>query len=381
MNNPAATLPRTQVRGFGSGSVIWVCSFMLTLIGLVVLYSAGQGTSKGGIFYFDRQAIWFVVALAAGVGVSYMNLDAVRRYTWVIAGMAVVALVLVLIPHIGVTVKGARRWLNLGLMNAQPSDFGKLAMVLCVAHYVALNQRSMKTLGRGFIAPMALVGVFAALIIKEPDFGTAALTGLVGCTLVFLAGARVLFLLPTMLAGAGLFGVLVYFDPVRFARILSFMDMEANKSSGAYQLWQAIVGFGVGGWNGVGLGQGRQQLYFLPEAHTDFLLAVVGEELGLFATAGVVILFLVIFLVSFRAMRRAPNLYEFTVATGALLLLTGQAVINMGVVTGLLPTKGMSLPFLSYGGSNLVLMYILVGLLVNCFRRWERPTLPPASEI
>jgi cell division protein FtsW len=354
---------------------------MLTLIGLVVLYSAGQGTTRGGIFYFDRQAIWFVVALAAGIGVSYMNLDSVRRYTWVIAGAAAVALVLVLIPHIGVTVKGARRWLNLGLMNAQPSDFGKLAMVLCVAHYVALNQRHMKTLGRGFIAPMALVGVFAALIIKEPDFGTAALTGLVGCTLVFLAGARVLFLLPTMLAGAGLFGVLVYFDPVRFARILSFMDMEANKSSGAYQLWQAIVGFGVGGWNGVGLGQGRQQLYFLPEAHTDFLLAVVGEELGFFATAGVVILFLAIFVVSFRAMRRAPNLYEFTVATGALLLLTGQAVINMGVVTGLLPTKGMSLPFLSYGGSNLVLMYVLVGLLVNCFRRWERPTLPPASEI
>lgn len=104
MNNPAATLPRPQVRGFGSGSVIWVCSFMLTLIGLVVLYSAGQGTSKGGIFYFDRQAIWFVVALAAGIGVSYMNLDSVRRYTWVIAGAAVVALVLVLIPHIGVTV-------------------------------------------------------------------------------------------------------------------------------------------------------------------------------------------------------------------------------------------------------------------------------------
>jgi cell division protein FtsW len=381
MQSQAATLPRPQVRSFGSGTVVWVCAIALTLLGMVILDSAGQGTTKGGIFYFDRQAIWFVVALAAGVMAAYANLDVVRRHTWVIAGAAVVALVLVLIPHIGVTVKGARRWLDLGPMNAQPSDFGKLAMVLCVAHYLALNQRHMTTFVRGFVAPMALVGVFAALIIKEPDFGTAALTGLVGCTLVFLAGARVLYLLPTMLAGAGVFGVLVYFDPVRFARILSFMDMEANKSGGSYQLWQAIVGFGVGGWNGVGLGQGRQQLYFLPEAHTDFLLAVVGEELGLVATAGVAILFLVIFAVSFRALRRAPNLYEFTVAAGALLLLTGQAVINMGVVTGLLPTKGMSLPFLSYGGSNLVLMFVLVGLLVNCFRRWERPALPPARDL
>jgi cell division protein FtsW len=381
MNTAAANLPRPQVRGFSSGTVVGVCAIALTLLGMVVLYSAGEGTTRGGVFYFDRQAIWFSVALGAGIVAAFMDMDVLRKYTWVIAGVAVALLVMVLIPHIGVTVKGARRWLNLGLMNAQPSDFGKLALVLCLAHYLALNQRLVTTFGRGFVAPMAIVAVFAGLIIKEPDFGTAALCGLVGCTLLFLAGTRMMYLVPSMLAGAGLFGLAVYLDPVRLRRILSFMDMEANKSDGAYQLWQAIVGFGVGGWDGVGLGQGRQQHYFLPEAHTDFLLAVVGEELGLIATAGVVILFLVIFVVSFRALRRAPNLYEFTVATGALLMLTGQAIINMGVVTGLLPTKGMSLPFLSYGGSNLMLMYVLVGVLVNCFRRWERTPVPEAREI
>jgi cell division protein FtsW len=380
MNN-AATLPRPQARGFGSGTVVSVCAIALTLLGLVVLYSAGQGTTRGGVFYFDRQAIWFPVAIAAGLVSAYANLDLVRRYTWVIAAVAVVSLVLVLIPHVGLAVKGARRWLNLGLMNAQPSDFGKLALILCLAHYLAANQRQITTFVRGFVLPMAIIGVFAGLIIKEPDFGTAALCGLVGCTLLFLAGTRMMFLIPSMLAGAALFGLAVYLDPVRLRRILSFMDMEANKSDGAYQLWQAIVGFGVGGWNGVGLGQGRQQHYFLPEAHTDFLLAVVGEELGLIATATVAVLFLIIFVVSFRALRRAPNLFEFTLATGALLLLTGQAIINMGVVTGMLPTKGMSLPFLSYGGSNLMLMYVLVGVLVNCFRRWERPALPPPREI
>jgi cell division protein FtsW len=132
---------------------------------------------------------------------------------------------------------------------------------------------------------------------------------------------------------------------------------------------------------GGGLGQGLQQRYFLPEAHTDFVLAIVGEELGLLATAGIAVTFLIIFFVAFRALRRAPNLYEFTLAAGSLLLLIGQAVINMGVVTGLLPTKGMSLPFISYGGSNLLLMCALVGLLVNCFRRWDRPVLRTPREL
>jgi cell division protein FtsW len=204
---------------------------------------------------------------------------------------------------------------------------------------------------------------------------------MVGCTLLFLAGVRLLFLFPSMLAGAGLFTVMVIYDPVRMKRILSFMDMDANKSDGSYQLWQALVGFGVGGLHGVGLGQGLQQRYFLPEAHTDFVLAIVGEELGLLATAGIAVTFLIIFFVAFRALRRAPNLYEFTLAAGSLLLLIGQAVINMGVVTGLLPTKGMSLPFISYGGSNLLLMCALVGLLVNCFRRWDRPVLRTPREL
>ncbi|MGA2051799.1 MAG: FtsW/RodA/SpoVE family cell cycle protein, partial [Opitutales bacterium] len=215
MNTAATTLPRPQVRGFSSGTVVSVCAIALTLLGMVVLYSAGEGTSRGGVFYFDRQAIWFAVALGAGIVAAYTDLDALRRYTWVIAGIAVVLLVLVLIPHIGVTVKGARRWLNLGMMNAQPSDFGKLALVLCLAHYLAANQRQVTTFLRGFVLPMVIVAVFAGLIIKEPDFGTAALCGLVGCTLLFLAGTRLMYLLPSMLAGAGLFGLAVYLDPVR----------------------------------------------------------------------------------------------------------------------------------------------------------------------
>jgi cell division protein FtsW len=254
-------------------------------------------------------------------------------------------------------------------------------MVICLASYLAANQRYITTFWRGFVLPMLIVGVFSALIIKEPDFGTAALCGIVGFTLMFLAGTRMVYLGPCVLSGAAGFSLLVYFDPVRIQRVISFLDVQANKSGSAYQLYQGIVGFGSGGWFGVGLGQGRQQLAYLPEAHTDFVLAVMGEELGLVATAGVALIFLIIFVVSLRALRRAPNLFEFTLACGALLMLTGQALINMGVVTGLLPTKGMSLPFISYGGTNLMLMFALVGLLMNCFRRWERPVMPQASEL
>lgn len=371
-------MPRPTIRGFGPGAIITICALGLTAFGLVVLSSAGQGTDHGGLYFFKKQLIWFALALVVGVSAAMVNLNLVRRYTWVLAGLAVLLLVAVLF---GPKVMGARRWLNLGFMSAQPSDAGKLALVFCLAHYLAGNQRQIQTFWRGFVLPMGIVGVFAGLIFREPDFGTAALCGMVGCALVYLAGVRLFYLFPSMLAGGLLFSVAVYLDPLRLKRIVSFLDIEKYRNDGAYQLWQGMLGFGVGGWNGVGLGEGRQQLFYLTEAHNDFVFAVVGEEMGLLATASVALTFLTIFIVSCRALRRAPNLYEFTVATGALLMLIGQALINMGVVTGLLPTKGMSLPFISYGGSNLLLMYALIGVLVNCFRRWERPVLPRPSEL
>lgn len=381
------SLPRPRIRWPSPGAIIFGCALILTLLGLVVLSSAGQEASQEALadplFYFKRQVLWCGMAIIPLALMAWTPLEYLRRYSWVIGLAAVLVLTAVLSSHVGVVHKGARRWLEFHGLRLQPSDFGKLALVICLASYLAANQRHIASFWRGFVLPMGIVAAFCALIIREPDFGTAALCGLVGFVLLYLAGARLRFLIPAILTSGVLFSAMVYFDPVRFKRILSFMHMDdpATQADGAYQLYQGIVGFGSGGLTGVGLGQGRQQLAFLPEAHTDFVLAVVGEELGLVATMGVALIFLVIFLVSLRALRRAPNLYEFTLAGGALLMLTGQALINMGVVTGLLPTKGMSLPFLSYGGTNLMLMFALVGLLMNCFRRWERPVLPRASEL
>lgn len=327
----------------------------------------------GPAAYLYKQLIFLALAIGAGWVVVRADLETSRKFAWIVAGAALLALILVLIPGIGVSVKGSRRWFNLGFTRLQISEFAKLAMVFALAHYLALNQNKMSDFWKGFIFPSAGVGIFAALIILEPDFGTAFLTGAIGMILLFLAGARLKFLLPSIGAALFAFVILILHNPVRLRRITSFLDVEANRSEGAYQLWQAILAFAAGGVDGVGIGNGRQQQSFLPEAHTDFIFAIMGEEMGLVFTLTTVGLFVIIFIAGLMHVRRAPNLFQFLLVTGCLLLICLQAIINLGVVTGMLPTKGMSLPFISYGGSNLVMMGILVGIVINTARAWERP--------
>lgn len=347
----------------------------LTLLGLVVLFSASQVMEVSGNPIFKKQLIWLGVAVVAGIVMTSLDLELLdnRALMLWVSGVTLVSLVLVLIPGLGVEVNGARRWLGLGSFRFQVSEFAKFGFVLVFSYYLAANQRQMHSFVHGFIVPCVIIGLTAGLVLLEPDFGTAFLCGLVGATMLFLAGARLIYLLPSFLGALLLFSVAVFFDPVRLRRITSFLDVEANKSDGAYQLWQGILAFGAGGVDGVGLGHGRQQLSFLPEAHTDFIFPIIGEELGFFFTAGVAVLFFIIFTLGVIGLRRAPNLFQFSLACGALFFLVYQSLINMGVVTGCLPTKGMSLPFISYGGSNLIVMYMMVGLLLNCFRTWAKP--------
>jgi cell division protein FtsW len=319
--------------------------------------------------------VWLAVAIFAGIVMTSLNLEVLenRQLILWVGGITFIALVLVLIPGFGVEVNGARRWLGVGSFRFQASEFAKFGFVLVFSYYLASNQRRMGSIIHGFLIPCSIIGLTAGLVLLEPDFGTAFLCGIVGATMLFLAGARLIYLIPSFSAALLLFSIAVFFDPVRLKRITSFLDVEANRSDGAYQLWQGILAFGAGGVDGVGLGHGRQQLSFLPEAHTDFIFPIIGEELGLVFSAGVAALFLLIFALGIIGLRRAPNLFQFSLACGALFFLVYQALINMGVVTGCLPTKGMSLPFISYGGSNLIVMYMMVGLLLNCFRTWAKP--------
>ena len=360
-------------------AVILVCAIGLTILGLTILFSASVSLKQDPYFYLDKQVLGVAAAGLLCFLSSRINLDYARRATvWIGAG-ALILLLLVLVPHLGVSVKGSRRWLGYGAARLQVSELAKLAMVFCMAHYLALNQTRIGDFKRGYLYPLGIIGAFTGLILLEPDFGTAALALSVGLILLFLAGAKWRYILPTIGLSATTFAVLVAHNPNRLRRFTAFLDVEANKQGGTYQLYQSLEAFAAGGLGGAGLGQGRQQINFLPEAHTDFIFAVVGEELGMWFTLGVVAVFAVIFMAGLMHLRRAPNLFHFLLAAGCLLLMCLQSIINLGVVTGVLPTKGISLPFISAGLSNLLLMGFLVGIFINTQRTWGRAALRPGA--
>jgi len=364
-----------------AGVFVSLIVVVLTFLGLVILFSASRSMYDDPTVLLRKQVLWLGFAVVAGMIAYVVNLDALRPFAFWLAGGAVLLLVLVLVPGIGVRVNGAQRWMDFGPMRLQVSEVGKLGLLFAMSHYLAAHRRYLDEFVRGFLVPCAILAVICGLILIEPDFGTAFLCGAVGGTMLFLAGVRLKFLIPTAVLALVLFGAAVYHDPIRLERVTSFLNVEANRGDSAYQLWQGILAFGAGGVEGVGLGAGRQQMSFLPEAHTDFIFAIVGEELGLWFTAGVVLLFMTLFFVGVLQLRRAPNLYQYLLVLGALLFITFQAIINIGVVTGCLPTKGMSLPFISYGGSNLVFMFTLIGLVLNGFRTWELPVLRRRREL
>jgi cell division protein FtsW len=374
-------LPHSTWRIPPTGLFLILIVLGLTFLGLVTLFSVSQSMHEDPTALLRKQVIWLGIASLAGAAAWCVNLEALRQYAYLLGGAAAVLLALVLIPGIGIEVNGARRWMDFGFMRLQVSEIGKLGLIFAMAHYLAAHRRDLDHPVKGFLAPCGILAVICGLIILEPDFGTAFLCGAVGGCMLFLAGVRLKYLIPTALGALLLFAVAVYKDPIRLQRITSFLDVEGNRGDSAYQLWQGILAFGAGGLHGVGLGEGRQQLSFLPEAHTDFIFAIVGEELGFLFTAGVVLLFFTLFFIGVLQLKRAPNLYQYLLVMGALLLVTFQALINIGVVTGCLPTKGMSLPFISYGGSNLVLMFTLIGILLNGFRSWEMPSLRRQREL
>ncbi len=361
--------PRSLVN---PATIILIIAVGLALLGLTILFSASAWLRTGPYFYLNKQV--FGVLLAAGVCfvVSRVNLDYARRYAWWVLGICAVLLFLTLV--VGIKVNGSRRWLGFGSLRVQVSEFAKLGLVFCLAHYLALNQTRIGELRRGFLYPLGIIGLIASLTLLEPDFGVAALMVAVGLVLLFLAGAKWRFILPTVLLVGSLFTVAVIHNPNRLRRMTEFLSEDKS-----YQLRQGLAAFAAGGVEGAGLGNGRQQLSYLPEAHTDYIFSVVGEELGLFFTLGVVAAFGMILAAGLVHVRRAPSLFHYLLVVGCVLLISLQAIINIGVVTAVFPTKGMSLPFISAGLSNLLLMGMLLGIILNSQRNWGRAALPRGS--
>jgi cell division protein FtsW len=349
-----------------------LATLVLLTVGVVMLFSTSalQARDRYGDPYYllKRQLAWMVfggVGCAAAASIPYQKLRSMSVPPLVISA---VLLVIVLVPHIGIKVGGARRWLGAGGMRFQPSEFAKLALVIWLAHWLAKEKRRIDQFNRGFAVPMGVVGVFLLLVLAEPDFGSTALLASVAFAMMFVAGVRLRYLVPTVLSGVAGFAALVIHNPVRSARLLAFMDLDKYKKGPGYQVWQAILAFGSGGINGLGLGNSRQKMFYLPEAHTDFIFPIIGEELGLIGTLAVLGCFAVLVACGVCISLKASDLYAQYLGLGVSLLIAMQALINIGVVTAWLPTKGLPLPFISFGGSNLMMNLIAVGVLLSIFR-------------
>jgi cell division protein FtsW len=345
---------------------------ILLTVGVVMLFSTSAVYAKeryGDAHYLlKRQIAWLIVGSVGCVtiaSVPYAKLRPAATALLILAGLLAAA---ALIPGIGVKVGGARRWLSAGALRFQPSELVKLAMVVWLAHWLAKEKRRLDRFDRGFLIPVSVVGVLLVLVLAEPDFGSTALLGAVALAMMFVAGVRLRYLIPTICAGAGAFFALMVHDPERSRRLLAFLDLEKYKQGAGYQVWQAILAFGSGGTSGLGLGNSRQKMFYLPEAHTDFIFPIVGEELGLIGTLGVLACFAVLVGCGLCVALKAPDLFGQYLGIGVVLVLALQALINIGVVTAWLPTKGLPLPFISFGGSNLVMSMMGVGVLLSIFR-------------
>lgn len=345
---------------------------LLLALGIVMLASAssvkGADVHTDAAYFLKRQMLFLAVALVAGLIAARIDYHQWKRYWIPVAVFSLALLVIVLVPHVGFRIGGSRRWLKVGSISFQPSELAKLASVVMLSAWMAEAGRKASRFLAGFIAPCAMLAAFLGLIFLEPDYGTTILIAVVGCALLFVGGARWQYLVIGGTLGVAVMAIAVMHDPERMGRVLGFL-MPDKYPAEAYQLGQSKDAFILGGVSGVGLGQSIQKHFYLPEAHTDFILAIVGEELGLVATVLVVLLFGGILACGVTIAFHARDVFGRLLATGITLMIVLQAAINVGVVTGCLPTKGLPLPFISYGGSSLVLSLMAVGVLMNVARQ------------
>ncbi|MCA9457293.1 MAG: putative lipid II flippase FtsW [Nitrospiraceae bacterium] len=343
----------------------------LSLGGLVMVFSASgvmaENKFTNATYYLQRQIVWMLLGFGVLLVGSFIDYRQWKRWIPMVVGGCIVGLLLVL--AVGPQINGARRWLALGFFSIQPTEMAKLAVVLYLAAFLSNPQRRVTDWQRGFLPPVAMVGIICGLIVVEPDLGSTVVISLVFVSMMYLAGARVRHL--AYLGGPMILGVgaLIWMSPERWERMTTFMNPFADRQGAGYQLVQSILALENGGLFGVGLGQGKQKLMFLPEGHTDFVLALVGEELGLMGTCGLLALFAILVCKGFRVAALAPDLFGRYLALGITMLLGIQALINAGVVSGLLPTKGLTLPLVSYGGSSLLVTMLALGILLSVARQ------------
>jgi cell division protein FtsW len=341
----------------------------LTTLGVVMVYSASAvyaGARLGdGLWFVKRQllgAALGLVALFFAMKVGYRRLEALAVPLVLVS---LLLLVLVQVPGLGHAAGGARRWMRLGGFTFQPSELAKIALVLWLGRSLAKKQDRIALFSVGFLPHLIMLGAFALLLMLEPDFGTTVVLCAVTFGLLFVSGARITYLAAVIGGALPIAAFLVWHSRYRLQRVLTFLDPWKDPQGHGYQTVESLLGFGAGGATGVGLGESHQKLFFLPAAHTDFILSIVGEELGFAGVATVLVLFGVIVWRGLKAAHAAPDGFGCYLAIGLTLLLSLEALVNAGMALSLLPTKGMALPFLSYGMSSVMSSCLSAGLILS----------------
>jgi cell division protein FtsW len=355
-----------------SAYILFLAVLGMLVIGIVMLFStsAFARDSHGDVYFFiKRQVVWLGVGLVVCTVAAIMDYHFWQRTWWIWFGLAMVALAFCFVPHFGMRINGSRRWVGLGPATFQPSEIAKVAAVFFLAWWFAKNEKESGRILQGFVIPFAVVSALLALIVTEVDLGTTALIGATMFVIMFVAGTHPVLLGVLSLCGLG--GILFVATHMseRMARLSAFMDPERFKDDAGLQQMQALIAWGSGGMEGLGLGNGRQKMLYLPYAHTDFIFPMIGEELGLRVSLLVVFLFVVIIVCGMMIALHAKDRFGLLLGCGIVSLLALQAAVNIGVTTSLLPNKGLPLPFVSYGGSNLAACLFGIGLLLSIYRQ------------
>jgi cell division protein FtsW len=349
----------------------WLFGFALMLlsIGVVMVYSASAIVAadrfRDPYFFLKRQVFW--AALGCGALWLALRTDYRRLEKLVLPLLILTAalLLLVLIPGLGVSINGSRRWLRLGPLSFQPAELAKLALVVYLASFLARRRDELGDVWRTLVPPLAVGGALAALVMLQPDLGNAVTLLVLTIGLLFLAGAKAQWLAMLAIPAVPLAAIAVWMAPYRMRRVFAFLDPWQDARGSGFQIIQSWLAFGSGGVLGRGIGESRQKLFYLPEAHTDFVFAIIGEELGFVGATVVVVLFALLIWRGLRIGLRAAEPFGAYLALGITVLVATQTLVNLGVVTGMLPTKGLPLPYLSFGGSALLITMLATGVLMN----------------
>ena len=354
---------------------IFLITIMLVAVGIIMIYSASSiyaySSMGDSLFYLKRHLLYLVVGFAMMLFAMVYDLKKIQKLSKPLILVSIFLLLLVLIPHIGRETAGARRWFKIGPVNFQPSEFAKIAIIIYMADLVSRKGILMKSFIHSYLPAIIILGTVVGLVLLEPDLGTAITVSLIAFIILYVGGVSPLYVWGSFLASLPVLYLLLFRVAYRRKRIMVFMNPWADKRGAGFQIIQSFVALGSGGPFGVGLGQSRQKLFYLPASHTDFIFSIIGEELGFVGVAAIIALFAMFIWQGMKVAFKAIEPFERSLALGIVSLIAIETIINIGVTAGALPTKGLPLPFISYGGSGLIFHLMAVGLLLNVAKSCE----------